>query len=57
MTSVEIWDEILKDFMNKNQDIVGDLPNLLVLFLSAQKEGEIVFPYSKNVQYELKKRN
>lgn len=51
MTSVGNWDEILVYFFilsNKNQDIIDHLPDLLVLFLSAQKEGEIFFSYSAN---------
>lgn len=52
MPSVGNWDEILNFpffiLSNKKQDIRGDLANLLVLFLSAQKEDEIVFSYSGN---------
>lgn len=52
MTSVGNWDEILNFtffiLSNKNQDIIGNLPNLLVLFLGAQKKGEIFFSYSAN---------
>jgi len=52
MTSVGNWDEILKltffILSNKTQDIIGDLPDLLVLFLSAQKEGERVFSCGPN---------